>query len=213
MTIMSNRYHLVEPIPSYATTATRSSKSSTSSAQPYIHTARGGAGNITRVPLPPNALRTCLTFPISQQTPPPSAISTRKHSTISSGRGGAGNIRTLPPSPPVTLHPREHGIFSLDEELEAQLRHHRTRTSFAPVYHVGRGGAGNTSSRRRLIERAWTTGDDAVLTNGNMVRRASTSTGGSSDASSDRSVRADGDEPGTGNKNAAKGLKRLFMMS
>ena len=206
MTIMSNRYHLVEPNPSYATTTTRSSISSRPSSQTYIHTARGGAGNIARAPLPPNALRTSLTFPISQ---PPTTSPSRKQSVISSGRGGAGNIRTLPPSP---SHPREHGIFSLDEELEAQLRHHRTRASFAPVYHVGRGGAGNISSRRRPIERAWTTGDDAHITGIDGVRRASSSTGGSgSDASSDRSVRADGDGDGSGN--AAKGLKRLFMKS
>jgi len=46
------------------------------------------------------------------------------------GRGGAGNV--FPSS--------ERAIFSFDEELERQLRWER---DVAPVYHVGRGGAGN----------------------------------------------------------------------
>jgi len=46
------------------------------------------------------------------------------------GRGGAGNAF------PVS----ERAIFSFDEELERQLRWEK---DVAPVYHVGRGGAGN----------------------------------------------------------------------
>lgn len=39
------------------------------------------------------------------------------------------------------MHPAsERAIFSFDEELERQLRR---ENAIAPVYHVGRGGAGN----------------------------------------------------------------------
>jgi Protein of unknown function (DUF3602) len=47
------------------------------------------------------------------------------------GRGGAGN---------VCHQPSERAIFSFDEELARQLSQDRHA---APVYHVGRGGAGN----------------------------------------------------------------------
>merc|ERR1712213_309374 len=46
-----------------------------------------------------------------------------------SGRGGAGNMKKS-----------ERAIFSFDEELQQQ---ERLRTQQAPVYHIGRGGAGN----------------------------------------------------------------------
>ena len=54
------------------------------------------------------------------------------------GRGGAGNVHH-PPS--------ERAIFSFDEELERQLSQDRHA---APVYHVGRGGAGNVYGRAGL---------------------------------------------------------------
>jgi hypothetical protein len=65
------------------------------------------------------------------------------------GRGGAGNYKQ-PPS--------ERAIFSFDEELERQLSLDRHA---APVYHVGRGGAGNVYARERLPERRKSSGGDS----------------------------------------------------
>jgi len=71
------------------------------------------------------------------------------------GRGGAGNV--FPAS--------ERAIFSFDEELERQLRWER---DVAPVYHVGRGGAGNmmhgvSGSERKLQERRMSDDSGASL--------------------------------------------------
>ncbi|KAI9823142.1 MAG: hypothetical protein M1832_002585 [Thelocarpon impressellum] len=55
---------------------------------------------------------------------------------MSTGIGGAGNIRPA----------AERAMFSFDEELERRrLREERA----APVYHVGRGGAGNVEDTHR----------------------------------------------------------------
>jgi len=87
---------------------------------------RGGAGNVTRVnpenvTSGPNA-----TGPASRVklTPPPS------NAYFTSGRGGAGNLH----------REKERAMFSFDEELAQQ---ERLREHAAPVYHIGRGGAGN----------------------------------------------------------------------
>jgi len=90
----------------------------------YLYSGRGGAGNISQVD--PKSLTTGITAsgPASRTLLPPS------HS-YASGRGGAGNLHA---------HASERPIFSFDEELDRQRRMMEHQ---APVYHMGRGGAGN----------------------------------------------------------------------
>lgn len=91
--------------------------------RPAIHTARGGAGNVVN-------LKNTKTTDSRSATGPASVtrLDSRRPAPIKSGRGGAGNIHSS----------GERAMFSFDEELERDLRR------AAPVYHVGRGGAGNT---------------------------------------------------------------------
>jgi hypothetical protein len=97
----------------------------------YMGSGRGGAGNMHRVskkdiftiPANPPASRTTL-------PPPPT--------TFMTGRGGAGNLAHAPSS-------SERAIFSFDEEL---IRDQRAEERQAPVYYIGRGGAGNYSYSR-----------------------------------------------------------------
>jgi Protein of unknown function (DUF3602) len=105
----SRSYSLVEPHPH--TTA------------PYVHTARGGAGNTSK---PTSSTNSCAT-PASI---PRKFAEHKQPNTFKSGRGGAGNVH----------YSSERAIFSFDEELERQMRQ---QEAMAPVYHVGRGGAGN----------------------------------------------------------------------
>lgn len=81
------------------------------------HAGRGGAGNYHRLataPLPP----------------PPTTIVATPSTRFFGGRGGAGNAHLF----------GERAMFSFDEELE----HDRLlQENHAPVYSVGRGGAGN----------------------------------------------------------------------
>ncbi|RHZ68752.1 hypothetical protein CDV55_101184 [Aspergillus turcosus] len=90
--------------------------------RPALHTARGGAGNVI-------SLKNTKTTDSQTATGPASLtrLDSNVPSTFNSGRGGAGNVRSS----------SERAIFSFDEELERELRR------AAPVYHVGRGGAGN----------------------------------------------------------------------
>ena len=107
---VSSTYKVVEPHPHAAT--------------PYIHTARGGAGNIVKADSTskgPDA-----TGPASRHP----SLRSSKRSVFTSGRGGAGNLYSS----------SERAIFSFDEELEREMRHMQ---DMAPVCHVGRGGAGN----------------------------------------------------------------------
>lgn len=104
----SRTYSLVEPHPH--------------TTSPYVHTARGGAGNIVKSSFSPP-------LTISASTPR-SSIDHKQPNTFKSGRGGAGNVH----------HSSERAIFSFDEELQRQMRQ---QDAMAPVYHVGRGGAGN----------------------------------------------------------------------
>ncbi|OJD11607.1 hypothetical protein AJ78_07651 [Emergomyces pasteurianus Ep9510] len=108
-------YHLVEPHPSIP----RSSR-------PGMHTSRGGAGNVI-------SLKSTTTTPGQSATGPASVtrLDNRPQDRFTSGRGGAGNVHSY----------GERAIFSFDEELERQLRREK---EVAPVFHVGRGGAGNT---------------------------------------------------------------------
>lgn len=90
--------------------------------RPAIHTARGGAGNVV-------SLKNTKTTDSRNATGPPALtrLDSRTPRTFTSGRGGAGNVHSS----------SERAIFSFDEELEREMRR------VAPVYHVGRGGAGN----------------------------------------------------------------------
>lgn len=95
------------------------------SSHAYMSTGRGGAGNVTKVP--------STVTRGSDASGPASRLSqaslNQPRRSFISGRGGAGNhVREAP------------RIFSFDEELEHQMRQDK---HVAPVYHVGRGGAGN----------------------------------------------------------------------
>ncbi|KAJ9652700.1 hypothetical protein H2198_008067 [Neophaeococcomyces mojaviensis] len=98
------------------------------SPQQYITTGRGGAGN---------AVKASSTLTRGSDASGPaarvsSASLTAPRKSYISGRGGAGNYNHEAPR-----------IFSFDEELEQQLKQTK---HVAPVYHVGRGGAGNLRS-------------------------------------------------------------------
>ncbi|KAJ5217134.1 hypothetical protein N7468_010142 [Penicillium chermesinum] len=97
-----------------------------SSTRPALYTGRGGSGNVI-------SLKNTRTTPSREATGPASLTRLDSHapSTFTSGRGGAGNVHSS----------SERAIFSFDEELERDLRR------AAPVYHVGRGGAGNMMYR------------------------------------------------------------------
>ncbi|KAI9892768.1 MAG: hypothetical protein M1814_001188 [Vezdaea aestivalis] len=95
----------------------------------YIGSGRGGAGNIHRAP--------SSTTTVSPANPPPSRTTLHPASTFMTGRGGAGNL--------VHNTTSERAIFSFDEELEREAK---VEEKSAPVYYVGRGGAGNYSYSR-----------------------------------------------------------------
>lgn len=96
------------------------------SKRPTVHTSRGGASNV--------APRDKVTS-FSQSTGAPTSTTGPHHNSPkelrSFGRGGAGD---------VYYNSSEWAIFSFDEELECQLRR---ETEAAPIFHVGRGGAGD----------------------------------------------------------------------
>lgn len=112
-----------------------------------IYYGRGGAGNVTRVNQVTPGQDASGPASRIKLTPPPS------NSRFLSGRGGAGNVH----------REKERAMFSFDEELAQQ---ERLREHAAPVYHIGRGGAGN------LVDEA-----------PRKARTGSTSSGGSSDSS------------------------------
>lgn len=103
-------YNLVEPHPQATT--------------PYIHSARGGAGNVANASSTTNGCNA--SGPASRHP----HLSTPRRSVFSSGRGGAGNLHSC----------SERTIFSFDEELEREMRQ---TENMAPVCYVGRGGSGN----------------------------------------------------------------------
>lgn len=114
---MSSRgYSITEPHPSVPQTH-------------YAHVGRGGAGNWAHVDPKRTTNGADAKGPASRSKlqPPPS------DGYFLSGRGGAGNVHQQ----------RERAIFSFDEELERQRKMMEHQ---APIYHVGRGGAGNFSS-------------------------------------------------------------------
>jgi hypothetical protein len=142
---MSSRsYSLIEPHP-HATT-------------PYIHTARGGAGNTFKADSSAKALTPHASIPRQPVEP-------KQRSTFKSGRGGAGNVH----------HNAERAIFSFDEELERQMRQ---QEAMAPVYHVGRGGVGNmiytdsSSTRRNDPETSSARSTSSVESGADVAARA-----------------------------------------
>lgn len=115
----SRNYSIVEPHPQ--------------TVKPYIHTSRGGAGNVVKI------------AKISRPTSASSAdsrvsTSSTPQTTFKSGRGGAGNLH----------HNSERTMFSFDEELQRDMRQQQ---AMAPVYHVGRGGAGNMAQMNNSLSR------------------------------------------------------------
>ncbi|GAM90997.1 hypothetical protein ANO11243_090440 [Dothideomycetidae sp. 11243] len=155
-------FHVTDPHPS-----AKPSKRST-----YITSGRGGAGNITRytttsvatgatvspsplaLPPPPNSARmmtgrggagnahrshstTSTTMATVAVVPRPVPMPIKpRSSSQSSGSSGASDV-AMPGSP------TQCAIFSFDEELERDQRM-RDNAARTPVYHIGRGGAGNT---------------------------------------------------------------------
>jgi hypothetical protein len=106
-------YRITEPHPSVP-------------ASNIYYAGRGGAGNVMRVDPKDVTPGPTASGPASRikLTPPPS------NALFTTGRGGAGNVH----------REKERAMFSFDEELAQQ---ERLREHAAPVYHIGRGGAGN----------------------------------------------------------------------
>lgn len=154
------QYTIVEPHPSVKPS------------QQYIATGRGGAGNHVK---PPSTVTRGSDASGPASRLPAASLHTPRRSFIA-GRGGAGNY--------VNDTPR---MFSFDEELEHQMKQAR---NVAPVYHVGRGGAGN-------LYRSSATSDNQYL----LTRRTSnTSNGSNSSAESGADVAT---------RNLKKGLKKI----
>jgi hypothetical protein len=116
-----------EPFPSVATTKPA-----------YLHSGRGGAGNLHRTTPTSISQRHETSTTQLLQRPHLSSSASAPHtgsvsnpSPFTTGRGGAGNVHSS----------AERTLFSFDEELERLGRAHAE--SIAPVYHIGRGGAGN----------------------------------------------------------------------
>ncbi|KAL8693988.1 MAG: hypothetical protein Q9218_001287 [Villophora microphyllina] len=103
-----------------------------------LPTGRGGAGNFTRPP-PPSSLpsTTTVVHPSSSST---FSSSSSKHNKYITGRGGAGNVHAAS---------EERPMFKFDEELERERR----SSDYVPVYHVGRGGAGNLVNEMGMARR------------------------------------------------------------
>jgi len=121
----SNQNHTA--IMSYAFQIAEPHPSASASRRP---SGRFGAGNLTRTP-------PILTQGFDAPVPPSiSPTSFRRQQNFAARRGGAAN----------TCYLEELAIFSFDEELQQQLR----RVHVAPVYHIGRGCAGNATYNSRV---------------------------------------------------------------
>jgi len=114
--MVSSTYRITEPHPSVP-------------ASHYVHAGRGGAGNVTHIDPKATTSAATATGPASRTA----LTNSSANGYYASGRGGAGNMH----------HTAERPMFSFDEELERQRRMMQHQT---PVYHVGRGGAGNFAS-------------------------------------------------------------------
>lgn len=150
-------YSITEPHPSV----------NTSRRTTYLPSGRGGAGNISRYD------NSHLTAGPSAKGPASISLLPPTSARALTGRGGAGNVRKPSDASSVgrpTLNgfkPRsssesstssvsssdagEQAIFSFDEELarDQRMRDNAART---PVYHIGRGGAGNAFVSRAVDE-------------------------------------------------------------
>ncbi|KAL8743101.1 MAG: hypothetical protein Q9190_004509 [Brigantiaea leucoxantha] len=136
----------------------------TTTSSSRLPTGRGGAGNFTRPP-PPSALPTTTSYlnPSSAAAVKAATASTSTSAITSqryyaTGRGGAGNYHSV-------ADPQERPVFKFDEELE---RERRGSECNVPVYHVGRGGAGNLVVDRR--ENANGNGSARSSSDGGSVR-------------------------------------------
>jgi len=125
-------------------------------ARPAVYTGRGGSGNVIN-------LKNTKTTDSRTATGPASLTRLDSHTpaTFTSGRGGAGNVH----------NGSERAIFSFDEELERDLRR------AAPVYHVGRGGAGNMiyrddASNCSLSRKYSSTSTNTASSTGSVADRA-----------------------------------------
>ncbi|KAK4152814.1 hypothetical protein C8A00DRAFT_34489 [Chaetomidium leptoderma] len=109
----------------------------------YTHSGRGGLGNFFRAPATtspsgvPMAVAAAAAPRTSSSTTSPTTTSSSSSSSSStrrfySGRGGAGNAHTA----------SERPVLSFDEEFTRA----EVREKTATLSHVGRGGAGNTTS-------------------------------------------------------------------
>jgi len=139
--MVSSSYRITEPHPSVPTSH-------------YVHSGRGGAGNITHIDPSKVTTGTEAAGPASR-TKLAATGSTNSNPYYTSGRGGAGNMH----------YQQERPIFSFDEELDRQRKMMQHQ---APVYHVGRGGAGNYANDygRRASERS----DASTTTSEHSVR-------------------------------------------
>jgi hypothetical protein len=117
--MVSSSYRITEPHPSVPTSH-------------YIHAGRGGAGNVSYVDPKSLTAGADASGPASR-----TALNNNSSHYYPSGRGGAGNMNYTG---------GERPIFSFDEELERQRRMQQHQ---APMYHVGRGGAGNYASEKK----------------------------------------------------------------
>lgn len=120
---MPSRYTITEPHPTVAENH-------------YIHAGRGGAGNHFKAPLttPPQGVPTPIHPTVSRAST--SSASSTNSGRFYSGRGGAGNAHSH----------IERPVMSFEDEF----RREEKRRSQVMGYHVGRGGAGNFASVKKV---------------------------------------------------------------
>ncbi|KAM5433868.1 hypothetical protein MferCBS31731_006875 [Microsporum ferrugineum] len=121
-----------------------------------MYSGRGGAGNFH--PLKNNTITSSSSISSARTLSSRLGLSPRQ--LLPGGRGGLGNFHST----------SEYAIFSFDEELEQQLKREK---DVAPVFHIGRGGAGNMAAV-----------PDAPITNLPKKRCGTGSVGSSSGGSS-----------------------------
>ncbi|OAL39615.1 hypothetical protein AYO20_01012 [Fonsecaea nubica] len=187
----SRSYAIVEPHPSVTNN------------MHYISTGRGGIGNAVRSSASNSSAwgsgPSTSSGRIGSLSSTASSTLSSSRKTFTTGRGGAGNV--VPSS--------ERAIFSFDEELEQQLRWERDA---APVYHVGRGGAGNighvhgsnNNNNTATSALAGTTGGSVM-----MARRPSEDSAISATSSSSRGSESGADQF---NRSVKKGWKKITGM-
>ncbi|KAF3940611.1 hypothetical protein ABW19_dt0209655 [Dactylella cylindrospora] len=115
----------------------------------YYHTGIGGAGNYRKLTAAEVASPKAKSHDIKPQARP-----------FYGGRGGVGNAHSA----------SERAMFSFDEELQ---RDKLRRESVAPMYAVGRGGAGNIVPHEEELS------DEERVSMEDEIRRLSESTTGS----------------------------------